>query len=353
MSSQGINRILLVTDVWYTHPNGVATAVGNLKKELEKKGYTVGLLEPGQFFSVPFPLYPDVRLALFARGGVRRAIAEGKYDEVHIATEGPLGWYARSACRRLGIPFTTAFHGQSHLYAELWLGRPFAYPVKKFLVWFHSGATLTLVTTPAMKEQLHSFGLERVYVWPLGIDGSFFSRGTCPAALRKPVFMFFGRVSSEKGVEEFLSADLPGTKLLIGDGPDREKLSARFPEARFVGYQKGDPLIAWCSCADVLVMPSRTETFGLVIVESLALGIPVAAHDAMGPREIITNGVNGFLDEDIARAAKRCLTLSAKDCRESVKKYTWGASADAFLSALESGRALRAIPTLNQGGTSD
>jgi len=353
MSSQAINRILLVTDLWYTHPNGVATAVGNLKKELEKKGYTVGLLEPAQFFSVPFPLYPDMRLALFARGGVRRAIAEGKYDEVHIATEGPLGWYARSACKRLGIPFTTAFHGQSDLYAELWLGRPFARIVKRFLVWFHSGAALTLVTTPAMKEHLHSFGLKRIYVWPLGIDEIFFSRGTCPTTPRRPVFMFFGRISSEKGVEEFLSADLSGTKLLIGDGPDKGKLSARFPEARFVGYQKGSALVDWCSCADVLVMPSRTETFGLVMVEALALGIPVAAHDVMGPREIITNGVNGFLDEDIARAAKRCLTLSAKDCRESVQKYTWSASADTFLSALESARSLRASTRTNQDGTSD
>ena len=353
MHSRAIQRILLVTDLWHTHPNGVATAVGNLKKELERKGYTVGLLEPGQFFSVPFPLYPDMRLALFARGALRRAIAGGNYDEIHIATEGPLGWYARSACKRLGIPFTTTFHGQSHLYAEMWLGRPFAHIVKKFLVWFHSGAALTLVTTSAMKEQLHAFGLERVYVWPLGIDASFFSRGTCPAVLSKPVFMYMGRVSSEKGVEEFLSADLPGTKLVVGDGPDKKKLSTRFPDARFVGYQKGGSLIAWCSCADVLVMPSRTETFGLVMVESLALGIPVAAHDVMGPREIITDGVNGFLDENITRAATRCLTLSAKDCRDSVQKYTWSASADAFLSALESARIPRDDTVTRQAGTSD
>jgi glycosyltransferase involved in cell wall biosynthesis len=344
MHSREANRILLVTDLWHTHPNGVATAIDNLKKELERKGHTVGLLEPGQFFSIPFFLYPDMRLALFARRDVGRAIQEGKYDEIHIATEGPLGWYARSACRRLGLPFTTAFHGQSHLYAEMWLGRPFAYLVKKFLVRFHSQAALTLVTTPAMKEQLHSLGLNRVYVWPLGINEIFFTRGICPVELPKPVFMFFGRVSSEKSVEEFLLADLPGTKLVVGDGPDKEKLEARFPEARFVGSQKGSSLIAWCSCADVLVMPSRTETFGLVMVESLALGIPVAAHDVTGPREIITDGVNGYLDENIARAAKRCLSLSAKDCRDSVQKYTWAASAGTFLSALESAHTPQSEP---------
>jgi len=139
-------------------------------------------------------------------------------------------------------------------------------------------------------------------------------------------------VSSEKSIEEFLLADLPGTKLVIGDGPDRKSLESRFPEVQFVGYQRGKALVDWCSCASVLVMPSRTETLGLVMMECLALGIPVAAHDVTGPREIVKNGVNGYLDEDIARAATRCLALKAEECRASVAQYTWEASADVFLA---------------------
>lgn len=338
MHSHPTNRILLVTDLWRAQPYGILTVISNLKRELEKKGCTVDILEPSQFFTIPFPLYKGVRLALFSHGSVRRKILEGNYDEIHIVTEGPLGWYTRSACRRLGIQFTTAFHAQLHLYAETWLARFLAPLVRKLIVWFHSGAALTIVSTPALKEQLHSFGVERVSVCPLGVSPTFFTRGTCPVALPKPIFMFMGRISSEKNIEEFLSADLPGTKLVIGDGPHKKRLTTRFPGARFVGYQNGDSLIAWCSCADVMVMPSRTETFGLAMIECLTLGIPVAAHDVTGPRDIVKNGINGYLDEDIARAAKRCLTISPENCRDSVKDYTWSASAETFLSILESAR---------------
>jgi len=341
MGSQSIKRILFVTDLWLAQPYGIFTVISNIKRELEKKGCAVDILEPSQFFTVPFPLYKSVRLALFSRGSVRRKIFEGNYDEIHIVTEGPLGWYTRSACRRLGIPFTTAFHAQLHLYAETWLAGFIAPLVRRLIVWFHAGATLTLVSTPALKDQLHSFGLQRVHVCPFGVDISFSRRGTCPVALPKPVFLFMGRISSEKNIDEFLSADLPGTKLVIGDGPDMKRLAARFPQARFVGYQKGDSLIAWCSCADVMVMPSRTETFGLAMVECLALGIPVAAHDVTGPKEIVHNGINGYLDENLARAAKQCLTLLPERCRDSVRGYTWGASAEIFLSILQSARRAR------------
>jgi len=336
MQSRQVRKILFVTDLWAESPYGVFTVVSNLKRELEKKGYAVDVLEPSQFFTVPFPLYKGVRLALFSWGSVRHRIAKGNYDEINIVTEGPLGWWARSACMRLGVPFTTGFHAQLHLYAQTWFGGVFEPFVIKLLRWFHAGARATIVSTPALKEQLHSFGLERVHVCPFGIDEKFFTRGLCPETLPKPVFLFFGRISSEKSVEEFLTADLPGTKLLIGDGPDRKKLEARFPGAKFVGFQRDDILIAWCSCADVLVMPSRTETFGLTMVEALALGIPVAAHDVTGPREIVKDGVNGYLDEDIARAAKKCLSLSREVCRDSVRHYTWSASAETFISILES-----------------
>jgi glycosyltransferase involved in cell wall biosynthesis len=331
-------RILFVTDLWLEQPYGIFTVISNMRRELEAKGWTVDVLDPSQFFTVPFPLYKGVRLAIFSVRTVRRRILDGNYDQIHVVTEGPLGWYTRRACRRLGIPFTTAFHAQLHLYAELWLSRFLVLLVRRLIVWFHSGATLTIVSTPTLREQLHSFGLQRIAVCPLGVDTAMFSHEECPAAFPRPVFLFMGRMSWEKNIDEFLSADLPGTKLVVGDGPDLKRLVRRFPQAYFAGYQKGKSLVAWCSCANVFVMPSRTETLGLAILECLALGIPVAAHNVTGPKDIIQNGVNGFLDENIAHAAKQCLTLSYEKCRSSVQDYTWSAAAEIFISILESNR---------------
>jgi glycosyltransferase involved in cell wall biosynthesis len=344
MQSNTGKRILIVTDLWTTHPNGLLTVVSNLKRELEALGHSVDLIEPGQFRTIPFFLYPEVRIPLFARGKVRRMIMSGRYDHVHIETEGMLGWHARSVCKRRGIRFTTAFNGQLDLYAENWLGKPFGRMVHAYLRSFHSAATLTLVSTDALKAELaRDYALTRVAVCEFGIDPVFFGRGTCPTQLEKPVFMYFGRVSSEKSIEEFLNAPLPGTKVVIGDGPDRKRLEAEYPGAHFTGFQTGQSLIDWLSCVDVFVMPSRTETFGLVIAEALAQGIPVAAHDVTGPREIIQNGLNGYLDEDLARAATKCLTLSSDACRESVKRYSWRMCAERFIELVAPLR----------GGTSD
>lgn len=332
MGTEKKKRILIVTDLWDTHPNGVLTVVRGLKRGLEAFGHTVDLVEPGQFKSLRFPLYPEVRIPLCARGKVKRAILEGHYDHIHIATEGVLGWHARGACRTRRIPFTTAFNGQLDLYAEKWLGRPFGRLTHWLLYRFHKSATRILVGTDALKSQLAAWGLQQAEVCPFGIDPIFFTTGTCSTVLEKPVWVYVGRISSEKSIEEFLGAPLSGTKLVIGDGPDRVRLEAQFPAAKFVGYQTGSSLIDWCACADVFIMPSRTETFGLVIVEALAQGIPVAAHDVTGPREIIRNGVNGYLDEDLARAATRCLSLSRAACRASVEKFSWETSAERFLT---------------------
>lgn len=333
--SRSARRILLVTDLWSTHPSGPATAVRNLKRELERLGHTVEILEPGRFFTVPFPLYPEVRLPLFARAKVRRLILEGSYDDIHLVTEGLLGWYARGVCKRHGIVFTSALHGRLDLYAETWLGKVAGALVRRLLARFHSASTLTFVLTQAAEDFLHLLGVSHTCIWPLGIDPIFFTRGTCPVSLEMPVFMYFGRVSSEKNIEEFLEADLPGTKLVIGDGPDRKRLEAQYPSARFVGYQRGTQLVSWLACADAFVMPSRTEVFPLVVVESLAAGVPVAAHDVAGPREFIHDGENGYVGENLVSAATRCLALSKDACRKSVRDYTWENSARRFLALLQ------------------
>jgi glycosyltransferase involved in cell wall biosynthesis len=332
MALRSGSRVLFVTDTWHPQINGVVKVVERLKEEIEKRGVVVEIMEPSQFFTVPFPLYPEFRLALFARKNIRERIRSGAYDEVNIHTYGPVALYARAACIRYGKKFSMTFHNQLHLYAEVRFGVQARKLVEKLLHWFYAPAALTLVTTPTARKELLGFGLSRVAVWPLGVEEEFFIRGVCPRPLEKPVFAYLGRVAPEKNIEEFLSAKLPGTKIVIGDGPDKKKLEREYPHVLFLGYRKGKELIAWLCCADVLVMPSRTDTFGLVVIEALALGIPVAAHDAMGPRDIIENGVNGCLDEDIARAAKKCLELSPEACRASAKKYTWSASADTYLS---------------------
>lgn len=332
------NRILFVTDTWQPEINGVVKVIEHLKGEIERTGVRVEIMHPRQFTSVPFPLYPEFRLALFARGSMRKAIRDGAYDEVHILTYGPMALYARAACMRLGKRFTMSFHNQIHLYAEVRFGAWARTLAERVVRWFYAPADLVFVTTSSAEAQLRDFGLSRIVVWPLGVEQYFFTRGVCPRDFAKPVSVFLGRLAPEKNVEEFLGAEMPGTKLVIGDGPDRKKLEKKYPRAVFLGYLTGETLVAHLSCADVLVMPSRTETFGIVMLEALALGIPVAAHDAVGPRDVITNGVNGYLDEDLARAAARCLTLSPEACRESAKGYTWDASAESFIALLNGAR---------------
>jgi glycosyltransferase involved in cell wall biosynthesis len=331
-----MKRILLVTDLWFSHPNGVATFVSNIKEELEKLGQTVDILEPGRFFTIPlFWFYPDMRLPIFSRGRVRRMIQHGNYDYVHIETEFFLGIYARRACIKLGIPFTTSLHGQHHMYAKKWIGDFMEKAVIRLIVWFHSAALATFVSNAEIKAQLENFGLKQVFLRGAGVNKRFFTRGTCPIEMEKPIFMYMGRVSLEKNIVEFLSADVPGTKLVVGDGPERKNLQKQFPKARFVGAHSGDDLINWCSCADVMVMPSHTEVFSMAVLECLALGIPVATHDAMGQRDIIKNGVNGWIDDDIGHAALQCLSVPRESCQESVRSYSWAVSAETFLSDLE------------------
>jgi glycosyltransferase involved in cell wall biosynthesis len=325
-------KLLLVTDTWRPQVNGVVTALAKIKEHLERDGWEVVVIHPGLFRSVPLPWYPELRLALSPGRSLRRVLTREAPDYVHIATEGPLGWSARALCRRYGWGFTTSYHTNFQLYAHARI-RPFLLPVRKLLRAFHSAATCTMAATPSLKGELEAGGFSNVALWPLGVDASLFARQ--PAlqvpTLPKPVFVFFGRLAREKNPEEFLSLDLPGTKLVIGDGPERQRLEARFGgQATFVGFKHGQDLVDWLSSCDVMVFPSRTDTFGLVILEALACGIPVAAHDAMGPRDIIEHGVDGMLTEDLGKAALACLSLDRSKCREKALRYSWEASTAAF-----------------------
>lgn len=329
--------IIIVSDAWRPQINGVVRVLETIIPLVEQKGYTVHMITPNLFWSVPLPFYREIHLSLFAKRKVRVMLLAHKTSAVHIATEGPLGFAARSICIKHNIPFTTSYHTHFQLHLEARIGRIFTRQVSRLLVWFHRPAARTMVVSESLERVLRDIGLQHIVIWPLGVDTELFVRNLVPPVeqLPKPVFVYFGRLATEKNVEEFLRSTLPGTKLVIGDGPDRPRLEKKYRDARFVGYKTGQDLVNWLSMCDVCVFPSRTETFGLVVVEALACGVPVAAHRVMGPVDILTDGVDGCMSENLQEAAMKCLALSRDDCRKTAGTYSWDTSAEAFLKNLE------------------
>ena len=334
--SNGVKKIVIVTDTWSPQINGVVRVLQSLIPILRARGYEVTLIEPGQFKTVPLPFYSEVRLALFPRRYLAQILKKVNPDAVCIVTEGPLGWAARAVCMQNKKPFVTWYHSHFQLYVDVRL-HGFLGPIHALLRRFHSTATATMVSTESLKREMASAGFKNLLIMPLGVDTEFFARhASSPVPqLPKPVFVYFSRLAVEKSPEEFLKLDLPGTKLVIGDGPLRGRLERDYGKGHmFVGYKRGQELVDWLSRADVFVFPSRTETFGLVALEALACGIPVAAHRVMGPRDIITEGKDGYLSDNLQEAALKCLELSPDDCRKKALQYSWERSVDAFIKNL-------------------
>lgn len=335
-----MKRLLIVTDTWHPKVDGVVRSIEFRSRELAKLGFDVEVVHPGQFRTLPFPLYPELKMALFPRRRLRRMMRELRPDYIHIETEGSLGVTARALCRRHGWRFTTSYHTHLQLYADVYARMPVQFllkPAAALLRWFHGAAVRTFVSTESLRAELERQGFKNLVVCPLGVDTDLFIKNPqAPAQdLERPVFAFFSRLGPEKSPEDFLKLDLPGTKLVIGDGPDRKKLEKKYPKAKFVGFKRGQELVDWLSVVDVVVMPSRTETFGLVVIEALAMGIPVAAHDVMGPRDIIVHGVHGHLSDDLKKAALECLNLSPEECRKRALEFNWAASAQVYADNLE------------------
>ncbi len=340
-------RLTLVSDAWTPQVNGVVRTLTTTVAHLEARGHVVQTITPDRFLSVPCPTYPEIRLALTTPYRVGALIAGFRPEAVHIATEGPLGWLARGWCRKRGVPFTTSFHTRFPDYVAARTGLSPAY-LWRVLARFHADATNILVATPRLAEELAGHGLTRTRLWSRGVDLGQFRADRPPhpayAGLARPILLSVGRVAVEKNIAAFLSAEAPGTKVVVGDGPALAAMRAQFPDAVFLGTLSGEPLAQAYAGADVFVFPSLTDTFGLVMIEALASGLPVAGFPVAGPLDIVGadgrgtvpgwSAPVGAVDADLAQAIRRAGSADRADCAAYARHFRWEACVDQFVAGL-------------------
>lgn len=329
-------KIAIVTDAWAPQVNGVVRTLQSVRHELEARGHEVLVISPDHYRSLPCPTYPEIRLALAGPSSVGARIAAFSPDAIHLSTEGPLCLAARRWCLRRAIPFTTAYHTQFPDYIARRTGIPAAL-FWLYIRWFHNPAKRVLVSTESVRAELRSHGISHVAHWGRGVDLTQFTPDTpAPkiyAHLPRPIHLYVGRVAVEKNVEAFLASEIKGSKVIVGDGPARERLQARYPDAHFLGTMNGRALAGAYAGADVFVFPSLTDTFGLVMIEALACGTPVAAYPVSGPIDIVADNV-GALAGDLESAIALALTRDSAVCAAYGRTFTWSASAQQFIAAL-------------------
>lgn len=326
--------IVIVTDAWFPQVNGVVRTLDTLASQLRSRERSVLFIEPSQFKSIPCPSYPEIRLSVLPRRKLEECIGNNRPRAIHIATEGPLGMAARAMCKKRGWPFTTSFHTRFPEYVRARYRIPLqkTYPLLRN---FHSAAARTMVATPSVALDLRSRGFRNLVRWSRGVDIDLFKPrpyGYLP--YDRPIQLYAGRVAIEKNIEAFLSLQTIGTKVVVGDGPALPYLRKKFPDVVFVGAKFGEELAKFYSDADVFIFPSKTDTFGLVIIEALASGTPVAAYPVPGPLDTIGNSGAGVLNDDLSIALERSLTIDPQLCRSRAKLFSWRASADQFLKNL-------------------
>jgi glycosyltransferase involved in cell wall biosynthesis len=327
-------RILLVTDAWHPQVNGVVRTLDTVCSEARALGHEVRVLPPQEFRTFPCPTYPEIRLAIRPKSGLRRLLQDFDPDAVHVATEGPLGLAARRLLPGLGIPFTTSYHTKFPEYVSARLPVPTAWGYAA-MRWFHRPSAGVMVSTRTVRRELADHGFANLRCWTRGVDTALFNPGHEPALhLPRPVFVYVGRVAVEKNIGAFLELDLPGSKLVVGDGPALAQLKIKYPDVTFAGMREGEDLARHYAAGDVFVFPSRTDTFGLVLLEALASGLPVAAYPVAGPLDVIGDSEVGVLDPDLRSAALRALDIPRAACRVFAEGRSWRVSAEQFLQNL-------------------
>ena len=334
-------RILIVSDAWEPQVNGVVRTLRRVIDECTAMGHELEIISPSDgFLTVPLITYPEIKLALFAKKKLNAAFENFEPDAVHIATEGPLGWAMRAICLKHKMPFTSSYHTRFPEYVSARFPIPLSWGYR-YVREFHKYSGRVMVATPSMMEELTSHGFNNIAAWSRGVDTDLFhpSKRTVDfepyKRLERPIFLNVGRVAVEKNIEAFLKLDLPGTKVIVGEGPQREDLIAKYPDAVFPGAKFGEELAAYFANADVFAFPSLTDTFGLVILEAMAAGLPVAGYVAPGPKDLIPGSNAGAVNDDLRQACLDCLELSRADARAYAERFSWRACAEQFIDNLE------------------
>jgi 1,2-diacylglycerol 3-alpha-glucosyltransferase/glucuronosyltransferase len=328
-------RVLIATDAWHPQVNGVVRTLTSLAHTARNLGVIIEFLTPEGMGSIPLPTYKSLRVALPCRQEIARRIEQARPNAIHIATEGPIGYMTRAYCRQHGLRFTTSYTTRFPEYIRTRLGVPTSW-IYAVLRRFHAAAALTMVSTPSLIMELRRLGFKNLGIWTRGVDtGVFKPEPAVYLGLPRPIFLSVGRIAVEKNLEAFLSLDLPGSKVVIGDGPQESELRQRFPGAAFLGLLQGVRLAAHMAAADVFVFPSRTDTFGVVQLEALACGVPVAAFPVTGPKDVIGDHPVGVLDNDLRSACLGALRLSRQGCRDFALKHSWESSALQFIGHVQ------------------
>jgi glycosyltransferase involved in cell wall biosynthesis len=328
-------RIAIVSDAYFPQISGVATTIKATADELERRGHEVLIISPRDFkVKVPLPTYSEIKLVVRPYPKVRKMLDAFNPHAIHISVEGPLGMAAKKYAKRRKLHYTTAYHTRFPEYVNVRTGIPvsWGYAVARN---FHNGAAQVMVAAESLRSELDSWGFKNLAIWPRGVDTNLFSPERARVLPHEgPIFMYMGRVAPEKNIEAFLSLELPGVKYVIGDGPDRKRLEAKYPEAVFVGYKFGEELASYLGAASVFVFPSLTDTLGLVMLEANACGVPVATYPSQASSAVIQEGENGVVDEDLKEACLKALAVSRARCREIALERGWEKPADLFLANL-------------------
>lgn len=339
-------RIAIVTDAWSPQVNGVVNTLKATRRQLRASGHAVLMLTPEDMRTYACPTYPEIRLAYKPYAKIAAALKEFDPDCIHIATEGPMGLAARRYCLNNRLDFTTAYHTRFPEYLRARFRLPLALSYR-WLKWFHRPSKSVMVPTPRMQEALERSGFRNVVLWSRGVDTDHFKPGPREeSTLKRPLYLYVGRVAVEKNIEAFLKMELPGAKWVIGDGPMREELEAKYPQVRFLGAKTHEALPAYYNCADVFVFPSRTDTFGLVMIEAMACGVPIAAYPVEGPIDVVAHGKSGVLDEDLAMACYEALNLKRSAVREHALCYSWEEATQQFVRHLRPVHGIKPLPVV-------